>query len=89
MTLFRAFAFASAISIFAVPAVAQVAMQGSFVASKACPALLSIKKQSNPGNAAVIADGSGKRAQHIRITATKLWRRTDDWIFALGEAISS
>jgi hypothetical protein len=37
----------------------------------------------NPGNAVVMAPGA--RAKHIRITATKLWKRTDDWIFALGE----
>jgi hypothetical protein len=39
-----------------------------------------------PGNAVVMADAAGARAKHIRITATKLWKRTDDWIFALGEA---
>jgi hypothetical protein len=39
-----------------------------------------------PGNSVVITDASGPRAKHVRITATKLWKRTDDWIFALGEA---
>ena len=40
----------------------------------------------SPGNNVVITDAAGARAKHIRITATKLWKRTDDWIFALGEA---
>jgi hypothetical protein len=40
----------------------------------------------SPGNVVIIADANGAQAKHIRITATKLWKRTDDWIFALGEA---
>jgi hypothetical protein len=40
----------------------------------------------SPGNAPVMTEAAGVRAKHIRITATKLWKRTDDWIFALGEA---
>jgi hypothetical protein len=40
----------------------------------------------SPGDTVVMADAAGARAKHIRITATKLWKRTDDWIFALGEA---
>ena len=35
------------------PATAQVAMHGSFDATKACPALQSIKKRTNPGNMSV------------------------------------
>jgi hypothetical protein len=40
---------------------------------------------ANPGNAVVIAE-AGRRATRVRITATKLWKRTDDYAFALGEA---
>jgi hypothetical protein len=41
---------------------------------------------SSPENGAVMTEVEGVRGKHIRITATKLWKRTDDWIFALGEA---
>ena len=40
---------------FVLPVSAQVKMQGQFVATKSCPALLSIKKGTNPGNIAVEA----------------------------------
>ncbi|HVX15407.1 MAG TPA: PSD1 and planctomycete cytochrome C domain-containing protein [Pirellulales bacterium] len=28
---------------------------------------------------------SGRSGRYVRVTATRLWKRTDDWIFALGE----
>src|ERR1043165_45566 len=40
----------------------------------------------SPGNNVVMTNAAGARAKHVRITATKLWKRTDDWILALGEA---
>lgn len=38
-----------------------------------------------PGNFPVVT-AADCEVRHVRITATKLWKRTDDWIFALGEA---
>lgn len=31
--------------------------------------------------------GRGKRARYVRVTATRLFERTKDWIFALGEVV--
>ncbi|HIE72335.1 MAG TPA: DUF1549 domain-containing protein, partial [Planctomycetes bacterium] len=31
--------------------------------------------------------GKGKRARYVRVTATQLFERTKDWIFALGELV--
>jgi len=39
----------------------------------------------NPGDAAVRIPGAGAKGRYLRVTATKLWKRTDDWIFALAE----
>lgn len=42
----------------------------------------------NPGTTPVaIAAPAGLNARYIRMTATKLWQRTDDFIFALSEMI--
>ncbi|HUY32794.1 MAG TPA: DUF1549 domain-containing protein [Pirellulales bacterium] len=41
----------------------------------------------HPGDAAYRADASGKTGRYVRVTATKLWKRTDDWIFAISELI--
>lgn len=30
---------------------------------------------------------AGVRGRYVRVTATKLWERTNDWIFALGELV--
>ena len=38
-----------------------------------------------PGGTPIITRTKAK-AKHVRITATKLWKRTDDFIFSLGEA---
>ena len=39
----------------------------------------------HPGDAPVVFDGRGIHARYVRVTATRLWKRTGDWIFALGE----
>jgi hypothetical protein len=39
----------------------------------------------NPAGAAVTVPGGGKRARYVRVTATRLWPRTHDFVFALGE----
>lgn len=39
----------------------------------------------NPGAAAVILPGTRDPVRHLRIEALELWRRTDDYIFALAE----
>src|SRR5258707_10017507 len=54
----RLASFAVLAVALALPASAQVAMQGSFVAAKACTALQSIKKNTNPGNVSVEAGKS-------------------------------
>ena len=38
----------------------------------------------NPGDAPVTVS-AGMKARYIRVTANKLWKRTNDYIFALGE----
>src|SRR4051812_21591680 len=42
---------------------------------------------AHPGNLPFLADVHGTHARYVRVTATKLWKRTDDWIFALGELV--
>ena len=39
----------------------------------------------NPGAAPVILPGTRDAVRHLRIEARELWRRTDDYIFALAE----
>ncbi len=41
----------------------------------------------NPGLAPVAVRAGGKPARYVRVTATKLWRRIDDYVFALGELL--
>lgn len=41
----------------------------------------------NPGLAPVSVRVGGKKARYVRVTATKLWRRIDDYVFALGELL--
>ena len=78
MFLFRAFACASVLSLLAVPVSAQVAKQGSFVASKACPAFVSIKKQSNPGSVSVAAGQSYMLLGKNKDQATYYWIEVKD-----------
>jgi signal transduction histidine kinase len=39
----------------------------------------------NPGDAPVCVRGNGVSARRVRVVATSLWRRSDDFIFALAE----
>ncbi len=39
----------------------------------------------HPGDTPVRAVTSGIAGRHVRVTASRLWERTDDWIFALAE----
>lgn len=39
----------------------------------------------NPGESPLIVAAEGKRARYVRMTATRLWQRSDDFIFALAE----
>lgn len=41
--------------------------------------------QPNPGTRTITVSGDGNSFRHLRITATKLRERKDDFIFALGE----
>ncbi len=39
----------------------------------------------NPGDGAFVIPAKGMRARTIRVTATRLWERTQDYVFALAE----
>ncbi|MEX2112909.1 MAG: DUF1553 domain-containing protein [Pirellulales bacterium] len=39
----------------------------------------------HPGDTPVRATASGIAGRYVRVTATRLWKRTEDWIFALAE----
>jgi len=39
----------------------------------------------NPGDSPVVIDAAGRKARVVRVTATRLWKRSGDWIFALAE----
>ena len=39
----------------------------------------------NPGEGAFIVSAKGERARYVRVTATRLWERTKDYVFALAE----
>jgi signal transduction histidine kinase len=41
---------------------------------------------ANPGDCPVVIDGRREGARFVRITATRLWERSSDYIFALAEA---
>jgi hypothetical protein len=41
----------------------------------------------HPGDSTQIVSVGGKQGRYVRVTATRLWKRTDDWIFALGELV--
>ncbi len=40
---------------------------------------------AHPGDRWQHFAADGKQGRFVRVTATRLWERTDDWIFALGE----
>jgi mono/diheme cytochrome c family protein len=42
----------------------------------------------HPGNMPFTVSTGGGETRYIRVTATKLWKRTGDWIFALGELMA-
>jgi hypothetical protein len=39
----------------------------------------------NPADTAFIVPGKGQRGRFVRVTATRLWERTKDYVFALAE----
>ncbi len=42
----------------------------------------------HPGDAWQHTTSGGAAGRYVRVTATQLWKRTDDWIFALGELVA-
>ncbi|MCZ6792869.1 MAG: DUF1553 domain-containing protein, partial [Planctomycetota bacterium] len=42
----------------------------------------------DPGDTPVGIDARGETARYVRVTATRLWKRTGDWIFALSELVA-
>ncbi len=40
---------------------------------------------ANPGDTAFVVRPDNVRARYIRVTATRLWKRTNDYVFALAE----
>jgi hypothetical protein len=40
---------------------------------------------ANPGDRPVFVAAHGKPARYVRVTATRLWKRTGDYVFALAE----
>jgi ribonuclease T2 len=72
-TLKKILAFSFGLVLFAGAGFAQVKMEGQFVASKACPALVSIKKGTNPDNAAVEAGKSYPLLGKNKDEATHYW----------------
>jgi hypothetical protein len=43
------------------------------------------KDFANPGDEPFVVRPAGKTARFVRVTATRLWKRTDDYVFALAE----
>ena len=39
----------------------------------------------NPGDTAISLPAAGRKARCVRVTATRLWERTNDYVFALAE----
>ncbi|HEX5443974.1 MAG TPA: PSD1 and planctomycete cytochrome C domain-containing protein [Pirellulales bacterium] len=42
----------------------------------------------HPGDTPYRIDAGGRQGRYVRVTATRLWRRTDDWIFAISELLA-
>ncbi|MEO6035882.1 MAG: DUF1553 domain-containing protein [Verrucomicrobiota bacterium] len=40
---------------------------------------------ANPGDTSIAVRAAHSAARYVRVTATKLWKRTDDYVFALAE----
>jgi mono/diheme cytochrome c family protein len=50
------------------------------------PTLIANRSEANPGDRSVTIPTVPKtKARYVRVTATKLWNRTNDYVFALGE----
>ncbi len=64
---------AAALATMAAAAFAQVKMDGQFVASKSCPAVISLKKGTNPDNASVEAGKSYRLLGKNKEAATGYW----------------
>ena len=64
---------AAAFNLNVPSAQAQVKMDGQFVASKACPAVVSIKKGTNPDNVSVVAGESYRVLGKNKDEATHYW----------------
>ncbi len=45
----------------------------------------SAKDFANPGEEPFVVRPSGRTARYVRVTATRLWKRTGDYVFALAE----
>lgn len=41
----------------------------------------------HPGDAPYRIDSGGRSGRYVRVTATRLWKRTGDWVFALAELL--
>jgi hypothetical protein len=39
----------------------------------------------NPGDKPIVIELKGREARYVRVTATQLWKRTNDFVFALAE----
>ena len=53
--LVRSIGLVLGLLVLAAPSVAQVRLEGTFAATKECPAHQSISKQTNPGNVTIVA----------------------------------
>ncbi len=71
------FFFALLILLVPTLAAAQVKMDGTFVAARECPALISIKKNKNPGNVRVTAGQSYEVIGKNKTTATHYYLKTE------------
>ncbi len=68
-----AFVGITAVTLLTTVAQAQVKLEGSFMASKACDAVVSIKKGTNPDNAAVVSGTSYQLLGKNSDNATHYW----------------
>ncbi len=73
LALKKILAFGFGLMLFSGASFAQVKMDGQFVASKACPAVVSIKKGTNPDNSAVEAGKSYQLLGKNKDEATHYW----------------
>jgi ribonuclease T2 len=71
MIRFLTFAFAAL--ALATSALAQVKLQGEFIATQTCPAVLSIKKGTNPGDVSIKAGTSYRLLGKNKDAATHFW----------------